>query len=350
MPLARPTLDQLITRTEQDLASRFGVGRLIPRGPLAALARVIAYATHGELGALDQEVLNVFPDTCDAANLDRWGALLTLPRKAATTATGGVVFAGTNGTSIAAGTVVVRADGERFTTTEATTVVNGAATAPVQAVVPGVAGNTAGATPMSMGSSVVGTVNSVAVDSAGLSGGADLEEDDDFRRRIVQRWSNPPGAGTVADYERWALEVAGVTRAWPLPGNQGPGTVGLVFVVDDDPVSIIPTATKVAEVQAHLDVRKPAEVSLLVFAPVAVPINFTIHVVPDTADVRAAVAQSLEDLLEREGAPASTIPLSHVREAISLAPGETDHALTAPATDLVIGAGDIPTVGTITWN
>jgi uncharacterized phage protein gp47/JayE len=349
MALPRPTLPELITRTEQDLASRLSLGQLIPRGPLAAIARVVAGACHLQFGRIDYEVAQVWPDTCDSSNLDRWGGLLTLPRKPAGPAGGLIVFAGTDGTVIALGTLVQRADGEQFATQVVSTVMGGAATVSVLAVTDGTLGNTPALAPLGLVSTVVGTITSVQVDANGLSGGVDQELDEPFRARLIQRLGNAPGSGTAADYERWALEVPGVTRAWPLPANQGPGTVGLTFVLDDDPVTPIPSATKVAEVQAYIDARRPEPVPVLVFAPVQVTVAFTIHVVPDTAEVRAAVAQSLADLFLREGGPSTTLPLSHLREAISLAPGETDHVLTVPASDLVLGGGQIPVVGTITW-
>jgi uncharacterized phage protein gp47/JayE len=349
MPLSRPTLGELRNRAEQELAARLGLSTLIPQGPAAAIAAVIAGQTHSLLGAIAYEVDQVWPDTCNAANLDVWGARLSLPRKASVAASGTISIAGTTGTTVAAGSLVQRADGRRFATQAAVTLLGGAALVRVVASQAGYAGNTAPLTALSMASSVTGTVTGVTVDDAGLDGGADEEGDDPFRARLVQRFAAAPGVGTAADYERWALEVPGVTRAWVLPGNQGAGTVGLAFVLDDDPISIVPTATKVAEVQAYIDARRPAEVSFLAFAPALTAVNFTIEVTPDTTAVRDAVAASLEDLFLREGAPGTTIPLSHVREAISLAPGETDHVLTVPAADIVIGSGTIAVVGTITW-
>lgn len=350
MALPRPSLAELVSRTEQDFASRLGLSTVIPRGPLAALARVVAGSTHLQLGRIDYQVAQTWPDTCDTENLDRWGALLSLPRKAAVAAAGTVVFVGVDGSTVSQGSLVQRADGVQFATQSPATVLGGTANVPVLAVVPGSLANTPALAVLALASAVTGTINSVTVDGAGLSLGADQELDAAFRRRLVQRLSAAPGAGTADDYERWALEVAGVTRAWPRPANQGPGTVGLTFVVDDDPVSIIPSATKVAEVQAYIDARRPEPASVLVFVPALVAVNFTIHVEPDTAEVRAAVAESLADLFRREGGPSSTVPLSHVREAISLAPGENDHVLTAPTADLVLTGGQIPSVGTITWN
>lgn len=349
MPLNRPKLPELVTMVEQDTASRMGLGQLIPRGPLAALARVIAGGIHLLFGRIDYQAAQVWPDTCDSENLDRFGALLSLPRKAAVAASGVVVFAGTSGVVISAGTLVQRADGTKYATQSAVTIVGGAALAQVVAEVAGAGGNTAGLAPLSLASSVAGTITSVQVDSNGLGLGADQEPDAAFRARLVQRLAKAPGAGTAADYERWTLEVPGVTRAWILPANQGPGTVGITFVLDDDPISIVPSSTKVAEVQTYVDARRPEPTQVSVFAPVLLPVDFTIAVVPDTTEVRAAVQESLQELFLREGGPSRTIPLSHLREAISLAPGETDHTLTVPSADLVLTGGQIPTVGTITW-
>jgi len=349
MPLARPTLSELIARAEQDLASRLGLGQLIPRGPAAALARVVAGASHLLHGRIDYATNQTWPDTADAENLDRFGALLSLPRKAAVAAGGLVVFTGVNGSSIPTGSQVQRADAEKFETVAAGTIVGGAATIEVLGITPGVAGNTAGLAPLTLVSPVSGVDTDAQAEALGLYGGADAEQDEPYRRRLVQRLSQAPGAGTSADYVRWALEVPGVTRAWCLPNNQGPGTVGVTFVLDGDPVSIIPGATKVAEVQTYIDARRPEPASVLVFAPVPVAVAFTIALVPNTPEAQASVAQSLAELFEREGGPNRTIPLSHLREAISLAPLETDHTLTVPAADLVLGGGEIPVVGTLTW-
>jgi uncharacterized phage protein gp47/JayE len=92
-----------------------------------------------------------------------------------------------------------------------------------------------------------------------------------------------------------------------------------------------------------------------VFAPTPVKLDFTISLTPDTTAARAAVQAELEDLLLREAEPedgdgSGTILVSHIREAISLAAGETDHALTAPAADVTLAAGEMSVMGTITWS
>lgn len=350
MPLIRPTLAELVLRYEQDMAARLDLGQLIPEGPASAIAHVIAAMAHDENGAIANEVLELWPDTCLASSLDTWGFRFTLPRKAAVAAFGTVVFLGTNGAQIPLNAEVQRADGQRFRTTALATIVGGASSAPVVAVLAGSAGVTAPLTSLTLNTAVVGgSVSSISVDASGLVNGADVEEDEDFRRRLIQRWRNPPGSGQAADYVRWATSIAGVTRAWCLPANQGPGTIGVTFVCDNDPLSIIPSPAKVAEVLAFILTQRPEPVPVAVFAPTLLAVNFTLHIAPDSTDLRAATIVSLGDLFLREGGPALTIPLSHVRQAISLTPGLNDYVLTVPASDLVLAGGQIPVVGVVTW-
>ena len=150
-----------------------------------------------------------------------------------------------------------------------------------------------------------------------------------------------------------------MTRAWVSPQFMGAGTVGVGFVCDGNTGSIFPDSDKVDEVAAYLEshtdpitgavVGRPVTAELYVFAPSASPLDFTIQVSPNTTAVREAVTASLEDLLEREAEPGGELLLSHIREAISLSIGETDHTLVSPASDLTAGAGELFVLGTITW-
>ena len=174
-------------------------------------------------------------------------------------------------------------------------------------------------------------------------------------QRLLTKLQLPPSGGNENDYLVWAKEVAGVTRSWVFPAQLGPGTVGLAFVVDNDPVTIIPDAAKVGEVQAHIAAVKPVTADATVFAPVPKVVAFSIAVTPDTPAVRAAVEDELDDLFLRIAAPGGasgvtgTIPLSQINEAISLAAGETDHVLSVPAADVTVTTGEMAIRGTVTW-
>lgn len=255
------------------------------------------------------------------------------------------------GAVIPAGTLLQALDGQQYATTADAMVAAPTATAPVEAVEPGAAGNRAAGENMTLVSPVVG-VQSVAV-AGEMSGGADLESEGDLRARLIARIQQPPHGGCAYDYEAWALEIEGVTRAWVYPGELGLGTVTVRFVRDDDGAgaAIIPDAAEVAEVQAHIDAVRPVTAQVTVVAPIAVPLNFQIQgLTPNNATVQAAVQAELQDLLLREAVPGGTILLSHIRAAISAAAGETDYVLLSPSSNVTNTTGNMSTMGTITWS
>jgi uncharacterized phage protein gp47/JayE len=88
---------------------------------------------------------------------------------------------------------------------------------------------------------------------------------------------------------------------------------------------------------------------LYVLAPAEKPVLYRIHPVPDTTAVRAAITSSLKDLHEREAGLGDKLLISHIREAISGAAGETDHPLTLPGADVTAATNELLTFGGITW-
>jgi uncharacterized phage protein gp47/JayE len=345
----RPTLQQLIERAQSDIDSRLpGTDPRLRYSVLGALARALAGAVHGVYGMLAWLARQLIPDTAEAEILARWADIWGITRTAAIAATGNVDFTGTNGTLIPAGTELQRADGALFTTDADATIALGVATAAVTASLAGAAGNTDAGSTLTLTTPIAGLNSTATVAAGGLANGTDLESDDALRTRLLERLREPPHGGSSADYIAWAKEVAGVTRAWCFPLEGGDGTVVVRFVRDND-ASIIPDAAEVAAVQAHLDEERPATAAVTVSAPAALPINFTIAVVPNTAAVQQAVTAELTDLIQREGYPGSTLLLSHIREAISISAGETNYLLTVPSADVAVASGQIGTLGVITW-
>jgi len=353
MPFTRPTLTELIDRDVADMASRVnnGAGSVLRRAVLHVLARVVAGASHLLHGHLDWNSRQMLPTTCDEDRLQEWADIFKIPRKSATIASGSVTFTGSDGATIPSGTALRRSDDARFTTTASGVIASGAVTVAVEADDAGEAGNTDAAIALSLVSPLSGVNGSGAVAAGGIIGGADIEALDDWRGRIIDRIQQAPQGGSTADYESWAKEVSGVTRAWVYPLHMGDGTVGVTFVLDGE-ADIIPDSGKVAEVQAYLDdrTRRPVTADLYVFAPVAVAIDPEISINPDTAEIRAAIATELADLLAREAEPGGTILLSHINEAISIAAGENDHTLVSPVANVTVTSTQIATLGTITWS
>lgn len=348
MPFSRPTLQELINRTSADAVARLGLEELLRRDDMQVLTRVLSGAAHGLHGHVAWMAEQVIIDTAEAEYLERWANIWGVTRKAASFASGPITLTGTTGAVIPAGTLLAAANGQEYETDAEVTLAAGTATAQVTALAAGQAGNLAAGTTLTLVSPVAGVNSQAAVASGGLVGGADTETDAALRARLLARIQAPPHGGAKADYIAWALDVAGVTRAWVYPGELGLGTVTVRFVRDDD-ASIIPDAAEVQAVQDYIDARRPVTADVTVVAPIAVPLNLTIQLTPNTSAVQAAVQAEIKDLLRREAEPGGTILISHIREAISLAAGETNHVLTVPAADVTHAVGQIATMGTITW-
>lgn len=352
MAFTRPTRPQLVTRTVSDVETRLpGVVASLRRTVENALAKAVAGAAHGLHGHLVWLSKQLFPDTAEDEYLERWANIWGLSRTAATAASGSLSITGTPATTCPDGTEWQAPDGTTYTQDgDVTTNGGGTATATVVADDGGTDGNQVVGATLSLVSPVAGIDSDGTVSGSGITGGDDAETYAALLTRLLQRLQNPPSGGGPGDYEAWALEVSGVTRAWEIANGDGAGTVVLYFVKDDKAGTIIPDASEVTEVQTHLDAVAPVSADVNVYAPTDVTLDFTISVTPDTAAVRTAVEAELEDYILRNAeADGVTFPLSQLNEAISLATGETDHTMTVPATAPTFAVGEIAIMGTVTW-
>lgn len=317
---------------------------------LGIIARAEAGAVHMLYGYLDWVARNALPDTADTDLLDRWAVIWGITRKAATYSSGSVTFTGTSGSVIPSGTLIQRADGVQYETTAEGTLASGTVTVTVEAVEAGEDGDLDASSAIFILSPISGVTSQGAVDSSGITGGTDIETDARLRERLLERIQTPPQGGSEADYIAWAKEVSGVTRVWVTPNSMGAGTVGVQFVTDDDADSIIPDSAIVTEVQEYLDSLRPVTAEVYVTAPTAVALDMSISISPNTSAVQAAITAEIEDLLTRDAEPGGTILLSRLREAVSIAAGETDNEITIPAADVTHSAGEIAVIGTITFS
>lgn len=350
MAFNRPTLEQLVDRVQSDIETRMGiVGASLRNSFTKLFGKVIAGVAHLLHGHLAYNAQQLFPDTAESSSLARWASIWGITRVAAEFASGEITITGTDGVFIPSGTEFVSSDGVTFVTTEDATISGSTVVVGIRASSAGADGNAALGTVLTFSSPIVGAETEATVTSE-IAGGADEESDDSLRARLLDRIQNPPLGGTKADYETWANEVAGVTRAWAVPRLLGEGTVGIYIVNDDDEEDIIPPDSTVKAVSAYIETKKPVTASHYVFAPTAEVIDFDITVSPLTPAVTAAIQGELQDLFAREADPVGgTIYLSRVSEAISIADGEIYHVLNSPTADIQETTGYIPTLGTITW-
>lgn len=349
----RPSLSDLINRTTNDVFQRLQLDNVLRRSDAQVYARVLAGVAHGLYGFIEWISRQIIIDTAEAEFLERWASIWGVQRLAATPATGTIVFAITPGAAdIPAGTLVQTLDGTQFQTTADITVSGLQATTTVTAVGPSAASNGYSGQTVNLVTPVLGVQTAAMLGV--LGGGGDLESDDSLRERLLNRIQQPPQGGDANDYVQWTLAApgSGATRAWCVPEQFGQGTVGVAFVCDGNGTgaAILPSAAQIAAVAAFIDTVRPVTAHVTVYAPVAMPIDFTIEgLSPDTLAVQQAIAAELADLLAREGQPGGTILLSHMRSSISSAAHEWDYVLVTPAANVVLPPGQIPVTGRVVW-
>jgi uncharacterized phage protein gp47/JayE len=354
MPFTRPTLAELVTRIGGDMRGRLEIdGPLLRRAMADVLSAVWAGGLHEQYGFLDFQSKQLFALTAERDQLLRLAEPYGITPVAATFADGQVTATGTNGAEINTGEILRLDAVTAYRVSAGGTISSGTATVDVVAVLAGAAANVPAGTALTFETSISGVNSAATVATGGIAGGNDEEGTEEVRDRFILRLREPPAGGRDVDYVAFALAVAGVTRAWTFPQENGLGTVVVRFVRDND-VSIFPDAGEVAAVQAALDAERPITAQVTAVAPTQLSVAFTIHLVPDNADTRAAVTAELIDLFSRvaepgDGVSRGKILLSAIRTAIGIAEGVTDYTVTVPSADVVPGTGQLPTVGTITF-
>lgn len=363
MAFNRPSLDQLIERVKTDIKGGLQITTILRRSFLGVISRALAGLAHLLFGFLAWVSKQVFPDTAEAEYLNRWASIWGIARKEATFAELEITITGNEGGVIPAGTVFQRSDAVEYTLDDEVTIpVSGTIIGNITAVDSGQGGNIDVGETVSLVSPIA-NVDSDAIILTIIIDAEDTETDSSLRSRLLSRLRQPPLGGSANDYIAWALEVAGVTRAWVLPLHLGPGTVGVSFVEDDEN-PIIPSPAKVQEVDDYIRELKPVTADLTVFAPIEAEMDLTIKLKPNTVDNQANVTSELEDLIRRDAALAGaykgpsethtgTILLSQINQAISIAVGVEDHEITvinggAPA-NVTPSNGELVTLGDITW-
>jgi uncharacterized phage protein gp47/JayE len=165
-----------------------------------------------------------------------------------------VTFTGTPGTLIGVGFEVTTPQIDPdidpvsvITTAAGTIAAGGSVDIAVQASLPGAEGNVA------MGTLTVpnpqdgldSTTNANA-----LSGGADVEDDEAYRNRLLLEFSSVEGAGTLSDYQRWLLARPSIGFVSVEPIWAGVGTVRCVVM---DPGNNPLSAAALAAEQTYID-------------------------------------------------------------------------------------------------
>lgn len=381
MPYSRRTLSQLRSDVAQDIASALpGSDPLLRYSNLAIMGAIQAGLAHENFGYLDWIAQQSVPFTATEEFLEGWAALKRVFRIPAHVSGGTVTFTGTAGKEIPAGTPFVRGDGFNYVTTAdgtigSTTVTVAAAAVADPAGLTGANGNCDAGTAFTL-SVVIPGVQSAAFAASNFTGGADLEQDEALRKRMLLAFQNPPHGGSRADYVEWALEVAGVTRAWCVPNAFGSGTVAVYVMFDvaeashggfpqgsngvsqydvgptGVPRDTVATGDQLAVADA-ISVVQPVTALVYALRPAAALQNFTIAgIAGASSGTKTAIANAITNAFLRLGQvqpTSSTINLNDIESAIGTVPGTDGFVITSPVGNITTATGSLPVLGTVTY-
>lgn len=352
MAFTRPTLTDLITRVCTNINTYVEhANAFIKQSVFNVLAKIIA-ALHLDLYVyLDEMAKNFFITTADINGLMARGSDIGVFRKKASFATGNIIVNGTPGTNIPFGTLYSTVSEQQYkTTADAVVGINGTVTVPVQATSTGLNGNADPNTEFTLVNPVAGLLSSATVDNDGITGGAETEETESYRARLLLVLRSEAGAGDTVFYENAALSRPGVTRARAYRTYAGPGTVGVTFLMENTYPDGIPHSGDVAAMKEYLESIMPADLNdIIVFAPEPTVIDITIdNLVPDTTQLRNAINSSLIALFHGYDF-GETVYRGQIETAIGSTTGEISHILAQPVADTTVPVNGIAVLGTITY-
>lgn len=354
----RPTLQELVSRVEGDFSTQlFGSAAPLRRGVLSVLARVWAGAVYLLHLYLDWIYSQGFAHLASGDQLDRHGQEVGIYRKAPTYATGTIAFTGTAGTFIPQGTLIQDATDatEYQTTADATIGSYGSVDVVATALEAGAAGDRDAGTVLSLVSPITG-VDADAITAAGLSGGSDLEADEDYRARILYKKRNPPQGGAISDYIGWATSVSPVTDAWAFPYWPEANSVLIrVANYNADPPTL--SSIEVDRVRDYLlsPDRKPLTADVRVSSIATAVVAMTMRIRPNTPTTQEGIRTELIAFFRSSGAPSGTIAQAKINSVAAHTTHVEDAAITAlsingvTSEDVVTTLDQIPVLGNITF-
>lgn len=366
MAFAIPTLRDLVERSRRAFRDHLpGSDAWLWPNNVAAAAKVYAGGLHELFGFADYIARQIFALTADSEHLDLHGEELGMARRPAAPARGRVELVATTAIEVAIGAEFRRADGGTYRATQAASLAGaGTLAVDVVAALDGAATNAEAGAPLEIVGGVTG-FGVATVHDDGIRGGADVEDDDSFRARILFRKRNPPHGGAPADYVLWASAVPGVTRVFVERRPFGPGTVKVYPLMDDLYDHGTAPPAEIARVADTIALDAPAGAVVTVSPPTPVPIDVVIEgLSPDTLAVREAVQSELRATFRRLSrvagndaghsampylAAPATFSRSWLWQAIANAAGEERHVVVEPEADVSLAAGEIAVLGTVTF-
>lgn len=153
------------------------------------------------------------------------------------------------------------------------------------------------------------TVAATATVASTVSAGAEAEEEDAYRARVVRRFQRRAQGGAYSDYQQWGTEVAGVRNVYPYTGSPGQVDVYVEAVAGPDG---IPDSSLLEDVLESIEFdpdespsptglanRRPANaaINVLAITRTEFDVDITGFESDDESSVLASIEQGVDEYL-----------------------------------------------------
>ena len=367
---SRPQLPALISRIYTALSTALpGLTPQLRRSVVRIVATVLGQEIIQLFAYIDNFAAWFFVQTSEGIYLDRKGIPLGVLRLPGGYASGPVAFAGLNGYSAPAGSVLQSQDGSLSYTLNATVeIAGGTAAGTVTCTTVGSAGTLVPGAILTLATAVPGINANVTVSGAGTPG-VDAEQDELYKARILARQQMPPQGGAGADYIAWLKTVPGVTRVFVWPLGLAGTSAGCVTVAPlfDGRASPIPLAADLTACSAALATVAPVTATVTPIAVTEDNIPVTIQGLTaangyTVAQAEVNIAASLAALSAAttaggatfgDGIPWGTVGgdlnLDDISEAIKQSLGVGEFTLVAPSANIASASGHLAVLAAPTF-
>lgn len=186
--------------------------------------------------------------------------------------------------------------------------------------------------------------------------GADAQDPDDYRAKVLRRCQARPQGGAYADYRAWAEGVAGIVHAYPYAASL-PGYVDVYIEADaasSGSADGIPTSAQITAVADAIEVddagdakRRPVGAAVTVRAITRSPFDVTVvGLNPSTADSQQLIISGLDEFFRSREPYIKGLSVLPREDSITRAgvSGVVDAIVSAnglSANDILVGSGSL---------
>lgn len=308
----------------------------------------VAYEIWKLYQSLDAVVPIVFVDETSGEYIDKRCAEYGIKRKPGTKATTILKFTGTDGTMVPQGKSFLTVSGLEFTADENTMITDGIAEVKATAAEIGEEYNV-----------TAGTITRQFINLSGLNsvtnldamGGSNQETDEALVKRFYEYLQKPATSGNTAHYRQWALEVNGVGNAKVKPLWDGPGSVKILIVGNNNgPVD----SAIVTNCLSRIEENRPIGADVTVVSAEGIEINVEATLTIDgstTIDiVKEVFVSALDDYLRGIAFKSYTVVFNRIAYMLLGISGVVDYTsltINGGVDNIVIGEDQVPIIGLV---